>query len=60
MKPKFLPLLEECIENGARRGYFRAHKHVDKPTDEAILDAITECIMGEIHEWFDFPAHTEQ
>jgi hypothetical protein len=53
LKPKVLPLLEECIENGTRRGYNRAHKHVEKPDIEFIVNTIQECVMGEIYEWFD-------
>lgn len=55
MKPKFRPLLEQCIENGIRRGYYRAHKHVTDPNPEEIFNAIEEAIMGELFEWFDFP-----
>lgn len=54
MKPKIYPLLERCIEDGLRRGYRRAHKHVENPTEEAIFQEIESCIMGEIYEWFDF------
>ena len=54
MKAKIYPLLERCIEDGLRRGYRRAHKYVEKPTEEAIFEEIERCIMGEICEWFDF------
>ena len=54
MKPKFLPVLEMCIENGLTHGYRRAFKHNDNPTEEQITDQIKESIMHEIYEWFDF------
>lgn len=54
MKPKLLPLLEQCIENGIVRGYNRAYKHDDDPPSTVITETIFNCIMEEIHEWFDF------
>ena len=54
MKPKFLPVLEMCIENGLTYGYRRAFKHNDNPTEEHITMAIREAIMFELYEWFDF------
>lgn len=54
MKPKIHVLLEDCIERGAARGWRTAHKHVENPKEEAILDRIQNCIMAEIYEWFSF------
>lgn len=54
MKPRFFAIIEHCVENGAKRGYHRAHKHVDDPTPEAIADHVTQCVMSELCEWFDF------
>lgn len=54
MIPKFLPVLEMCIENGLNRGYRRAFKHSDNPDESTITGKQYECIMEEIHEWFDF------
>lgn len=59
MKPKFRPLLEQCLENGIRRGYYRAHKHNENPAQETIFDEIEECIMSELYEWFTFPVDEE-
>jgi hypothetical protein len=56
MKPKIRPLLQQCIENGIRRGYHRIHKHsIGAVPEEDIFSAIEEAIMGELYEWFDFP-----
>ena len=54
MKPKFLPVLEMCIENGLTYGYRRAFKHNDNPTEEQITEQIKQSIMHEIYEWFYF------
>jgi hypothetical protein len=54
MKPKILPVLEMCVENGIARGFNRAFKHTDSPNGEQIKDSIAEAIMFEIWEWFDF------
>lgn len=56
MKPKLIPLLEQCIENGIRRGYHQVHKHDPSPSQEAIFEAIEDAIMGELYDWFDFPS----
>lgn len=53
MKPKFLPVLEMCIENGLQRGFNRAYKHNDSPTEEQIRNQCLEYVMEEIYEWFD-------
>ena len=53
MKPKILPVLEMCIENGLSYGYRRAFKHNDDPTEDQITQAIKDAVMHEIHEWFD-------
>jgi hypothetical protein len=54
MKVKTLVILERAIEEGVRRGYRRAHKHVDDPTELSICDRIEQCVMEQIHEYFDF------
>ena len=54
MKPKILPVLEMCIENGVTIGYRRAFKHTDNPTEEQILGQIREAIVNELYEWFTF------
>jgi len=54
MKPKILPVLEMCIENGLSRGIRRAYKHLDEPSEEHMLDVMEKAIMEEIYEWFEF------
>jgi hypothetical protein len=59
MKPKTYSLLERCVEDGAARGYRRAHKHTDNPNEEAICENVVDAIMLELSEWFDFEAVEE-
>lgn len=54
MKANIREILERCIEDGAAHGIRRAHKHVEKPSDGAIADAIVDAIWLEIDTYFDF------
>ena len=54
MKAKTLVILEMAIEVGVKRGWHRAHKHVENPNEASIRDNIEECVMSEIHEYFSF------
>ena len=47
-------ILDQAIEEGVRRGYHRAYKHTDDPTDEAVINTIEDCVMSAIYEYFDF------
>ena len=54
MKPKIRVILEQAIEEGVRRGYSRAHKHVENPTEGAIIESIEDHVMSAIYEYFTF------
>lgn len=54
MKPKFYVILEQAIEEGVRQGWHRAHKHVENPKEENIIEAIEDSVMSAIHEYFTF------
>ena len=54
MKPKFRVILEMAIEEGVRRGYSRAFKYNDSPTEGSILQSLEEHVMSSIYEYFDF------
>ena len=54
MKVKTLVILEQAINEGVLRGYRRAHKHIENPTELMICDHIEQCVMEQIHEYFDF------
>lgn len=53
MKPKLIPVLEMCIQNGISLGYNRAYKHLAEPSEDAIKEKIEQAIMSEIYEWFE-------
>ena len=54
MKAKTRVILEMAIEQGVRRGWHRAHKHVENPTEGAIIEAIEDAVMSQIYEYFTF------
>jgi hypothetical protein len=54
MTPRFRPIFEDCLERGISRGYARAHKHVEKPSDSDIFENIHDTVMSELYEYFDF------
>jgi len=54
MKPKFRVILDQAIEEGVRRGYRRAFKHNENPSEEVICDTIEDCVMSQIYEYFEF------
>ncbi len=59
MKPNFRKVLETAVEEGASYGYRRAFKHVENPTEGAIIDSIVEQVMNSIDEWFTFEENYE-
>lgn len=54
MKPKIRVILEMAIEEGVRRGWHLAHKHVESPLPSAIMERIEETVMSQIYEYFSF------
>jgi hypothetical protein len=54
MKPKTRVILEMAIEEGVKRGWTRAHKHVSYPSPESAISTIEECVMSQIYEYFSF------
>ena len=54
MTPKFRVILERALEEGIRRGYRRAFKHNEDPSEEIICETIEDCVMGAIYEYFTF------
>ena len=54
MKAKTRVILEMAIEQGVRRGWQRAHKHVENPAEGAIIQYIEDCVMSQIYEYFTF------
>jgi hypothetical protein len=54
MKANLRALLERCIEDGLQRGYDRAHKHVDNPSRNGMIESIDQAIWLEIDTFFTF------
>ncbi len=54
MKPKIYMILSEAVENGVKRGYHRAFKHVESPSEDAIIESIDCAVMASILEYFTF------
>jgi hypothetical protein len=54
MKPKFFHILNLAVEEGVRQGWHRSHKHVENPSEDAIIEAIEDAVMSAIHEYFTF------
>jgi hypothetical protein len=59
MRPKFRIILEQAIQEGVRRGYSRAYKHIDNPSEGAIIENIEEQVMSSIYEYFTFDEEDE-
>lgn len=55
MKPKFRVILDQAVNEGVLRGYRRAFKHNENPTEETIIETIEDCIMSSLYEYFTFP-----
>jgi hypothetical protein len=54
MKPRMHVILDMAIEEGVNRGWHRAHKHVENPSEESIKDTIADCVMSAITDYFNF------
>jgi hypothetical protein len=54
MKPNTYVIMERAVEEGARLGYRRAFKHVENPSEEAIVEAIVDGVMLTVSEVFMF------
>lgn len=54
MKANEYQLMVQCVEEGYKYGYHRAHKHTDTPTPEQLAAAIQEAIINAMCEWFMF------
>ncbi len=60
MTPKFRVILEQAIEEGTRRGYMRAFKHNEDPSEEIICETIEDCVMSSLYEYFTFDNEDDQ
>lgn len=44
------PIIDEAVEAGVKYGWNRAHKHVEDPEGEQIIEAIHDAVMGALCE----------
>jgi hypothetical protein len=54
LRMRAYPVMCRAVEEGIDYGWMRAHKHTDKPSEQAIKDEIHAGIMNAICEMFDF------
>lgn len=54
LKVNTYAVLDECVEIGIERGWNRAHKHIDNPTEEQIKEEILRYVMLQVSEKFKF------
>lgn len=55
MKPKTYRILERAIEEGVQTAWNnRVFKYEDNPSDERVVEVITDCVMLAIDEVFTF------
>ena len=54
MKPKIYTILSQAVDEGVKRGYHRAFKHVESPSEEAVIESINFAVMASILEYFTF------
>ena len=59
MIPNTYVILQRAVEEGALLGYRRAFKRVENPTEEQIVEALTDAIMLTVSEVFEF-SHQSQ
>jgi len=60
MKPKMYHILSLAVEQGVREGWYRAHKHNDKPHEDSVKEYIEDAVMSAIHEYFIFDENEYQ
>lgn len=54
MKPRTYKILSDCVEEGIRYGYTRAHKHTDDPDRDTMMGEIHSAVMSAIDQNFSF------
>jgi hypothetical protein len=60
LKPNTYKALQRAVEDGASYAWHsRIFKYEENPSDESAIETITQCIMNEICDWFDFEEKDE-
>ena len=60
MKPKYYDIIVRAVEEGVPYGWHRAHKHEERPTPEAVQEAIASAVIDAICEVFTFDTGTSE
>ena len=47
-------VIDDVVDRAVRYGYTRAHKHVDNPTEDKIIEEIHRAVMNELCEILQF------
>lgn len=47
-------IVSDAVEMGVRMGYRRAYKHVDRPSEEHVVDNVSREVMNSLTEVVDF------
>ena len=56
LKARVYDVVGRAVEEGLKLGWQHAHKHVDAPSKELILDRLEDDIMNQLCEVIDFDA----
>jgi hypothetical protein len=54
VKAKSYRILLMAVEEGVRYGVSRSKKYDPNPSDEAVVDTLTDAVMSHILEYFNF------
>lgn len=50
LKPRIYPILTEAVESGVMWGIKRAFKYTEKPTQDALIDYVTQEVLNALLE----------
>ena len=54
MRARDYTIMQRAVEEGVAAGWRRAHKHTDRPGEDAVCSAIWSAVTDAISEVFDF------
>lgn len=47
-------IISDAIENGIKYGYRRAHKHIENPSEDTIIEQIHLAVMNDLCDIINF------
>jgi hypothetical protein len=54
MTPDAYRVLQMAVQDGIAIGLRRAHKHVETPTEDQLIEILEREVMTQVCEWFKF------